>query len=64
MAENRVNEVVIDNQLSVCPLHNKLGIVNKGRLTPPLLHLITHRKTKTEQNTRQLCIYQYKILTG
>jgi hypothetical protein len=38
--------------------------VNKCGPTPPLLNLITHRKTKTEQNTRQLCIYHHKKVDG
>jgi len=57
-------EVLLDNQLSVRPLHNKLRIVNKGRPAPPQLNLITHRKTKAEQNTSQLCIYQHKKVDG
>lgn len=46
------------------PLHNKLRIVNKSRPTSPVFNLIIHRKIKTEQNTRHLCIFQNEKFDG
>ena len=60
MAENIHTKEVIDYPFSVRQLHDELRTVNKGRPTPPLLSLITHHKSKTEQYTRYLFITQYK----
>ena len=67
MAENINIKEVLDYPFSVRLLHNKLRTVNKGRPTPPLLSLITHHKSKTDQYTRHFFITQNEkidLLTG
>jgi len=60
MAENIDIKEVLDYPFSVRLLYDKLRTVNKGRPTPPLLSLITHHKSKTEQYTRNFFISQYE----
>jgi hypothetical protein len=64
MAENINMKEVLDYPFSVRLLHDELRTGNKGRPTPPLLSLITHHKSKTEQYTRLFSSLSMKRLTG
>jgi hypothetical protein len=44
--QNKVIKELLNNTFSLCPLHNKLRILNKGRPTPPLPIVIIQIKLR------------------